>query len=765
MIRFVTIAAVCLSLAAGSVQGQMELFPLQMTGDASDWTLTADKLEGTQKTGDAVASGHARLKKGDTELLADRMSVNRESGDVLAEGNVQVSHNGIGQWQGERMTYNLKTGRAVAEEGTLKVRELTLTMDSLMREGDDTLRLYGSSLSTCTNEQCRWHWRMDAKEVRARDNHSAVLKGAVPYMFGIPFAYLPYWYKDLNTHYGVRLLPAYNSKWGASLLGAYVWNIIDLPKQGLDIDAKTHIDGYMERGVGLGQDFMWKLGRFGSGKFTGYWIYDQDPDYKGYDRNWSSPVDRDRYIFTLEHNVDITPRDQFWLRGTYVSDSQVMRDFMESSYRHESQPINRAAYEHREHSWLGGAAVSGPLNDFYGGVARLPEGYVHIMPQNLGWRFFYESETRAGYYSRQPQEYKDALEERFRYTPGFWADYDSSRVDTKHFIKRPISIVDGITITPRAGWRGTAYSNISATEDDLSPTKTRSLFELGTEGSLKAVADYTTIRHTFNPYFDYTYIANPAGAKDGSLYAFDRTEQVYEWQEQFGQDGVSPPHEYNALRLGMRNIFQELEKRDREAIFDFDVYGAWVFENGTERWMYQGRDTESEGMRSEQREKGMRLLGTKAAWRPAADVGAFVTAEYDPDSGQLAYGDMFCQWRIERFLFSVGYITRDNEVYDYYWRNDQQDSVVYGRLTHQMTDAFSWNVFARGNTDDGELEEIGGYIQYRLDCMTFHLYGSYMPTTEREDGSKYDQSYRMGISVWLNAAGKDPSPQKEWNRF
>jgi len=751
--------AACVAMGPGLARAQADFFS---PGALADLQITADKFEMDRQSGWTVATGHVRIKNGLHALEADKVRLHEASGEVEATGNVVMRREHLGDWRGETLSYNYKTGKGLSGDGAIAAGDFHLVMRSMQREEDGTVRLDHAEMTTCTNAPGHRHWYLSASKIRLRENDYADVYGAVPWFFGVPVAYLPYWYRDLNTHYGLRLMPGYTSDWGAFLLGAYVFNIYDQPRGNKQVDAKTHVDLYSQRGVGLGQDIDWRLEQFGAGSFEAYYIQDQDVPSRNEYRNWYSDVDENRYRFAFRHDVDLSPRDQLWARGTYLSDSEVMNDFYESAYRGESQSINHLAYEHREHSWILGSVASGPLNDFYAGVARLPEAWVNLMPQTFGVPgLYYMSQTRAGYLKRYPAEFPNAAP-GYRYLPGVWADYDAARVDTRHLLKRPVNVVEGVTLTPRAGWRGTAYDDAETVPGKEHANKTRSLVELGAELSAKATADYTSIRHTVNPYLDYAYIPEPSGAKDGSLYAFDRVERSYEWRDQFGQDGLYPTHEYNGIRTGLRNIFQDLDKRDRPALFDWDVYTAYLFENGTERWKYVGRD-QVPLYQEESRDTGSRLVGSRATWQPAKDFKSSTVVEFDPENGDLAFVDLNGQYTVERWQFHLGYLARDNEVYDYYWRDRLEDAVVYGGLVHRLTDAWTWSTFARQNTQDGGLEEVGGYLQYSLDCLTFQLRGSYLPSYTCEDGTEFSDDYRIGFMMWLNAA--PTPPEQGWMRW
>lgn len=755
-----------LCLLALLVSAAPEIFPVFGTGGQDKAIqLTADKFDTDRKSGITTASGNARLRHGDNTLSADSMSINQQTGDVTAQGHVILKREGLGSWRGERIQYNPRTGKATVSAGVLRTTgDYSLGFEGLRREEDGTFVLSRAQATTCTNDWHFWHWSISADEVRLRENDCATLKGAVPWVLGIPVGYFPWWYRDLNAHYGFRANPVYRSKWGPALLNNYIWNIYRDRKQGNSLDANTHLDLYWKRGAGLGQDFNWDFGDWGTGSFHSYWIHDQDLSHHDRsDRNWESPVHRDRYILAAKHAVDLSPRDRVTAQGTYLSDTEFLNDFRQNDYRAQSQTINQINYEHREHAWLAGALVNGSLNDFFGGVSKLPEVYLDIAPYDLWQRFYYESSTRVGYYHRKPRVFEDA-DPIYKYAPGQWMDYDTVRVDTRHFLKRPISPVDGLTFTPRAGWRGTLYDDAEPAIGKDDANKSRNVLEFGLEGQARFSADYTTIRHTFKPYFDYTYVTDPIGMKDGSNYAFDRYDREYDWLDRFGEDGIYPNHEYHGLRFGVRNLFQQLKDRAAPPVVDLDLYGVYLFENGSDYSLFDGRATLADAtLHRNARDTGFRVAGARLVWRPIEQVSLVGIGEYDPENGKLAYANAGLHVDLSPVAFGFGANSRNHEIYDYYWRDTLDDTVLYGYFTHQLTDLFSWNIYARGNTDSGDLEEIGGYLQYALDCVTFCLYGACLPSYTRIDGTDYDTDWRAGLTVWFNAT--PANPHEPWRRW
>ena len=733
------------NLALAQKEGKISL-PTQPTAD-DGLEITADKFEVDRKTGWTTATGNVQIKTGNHEMSGDRVRLHQEKGDVQARGNVTVQQTGFGAWNGDYIEYNYKTGKGLVGIGELQAGVFRIGAKEITRREDGRYDARGAEITTCTNAPGHRHWHMTG-HVRYKDNDYAEVYNAVPWLFGVPFAWVPYWFRDLDTHYGFRLVPGYTSRWGAYLLGGYVYNIYEAPHEsGPKLDATTHLDYRTERGVAVGQDFRWDLKEWGHGKFESYYAWDQDPPNDRRDRNWMSDIDDERYRFRLFHEADLSPRDQFILRGTFNSDSEMRNDFFEREARGESIPMNFVSLEHREHTWAAGATVSGPLNDFYAGTARLPEGWLNIVPQPLfGTPLNYESQTRAGYLNRDSAHFERALPE-FMYYPGSWAEYNLSRADTAHRITAPMKFGDVLSVVPRAGYRGTWYS-----DSEADGSVSRHTADLGVETSMRATADLANgYRHVVEPYLDYSFQPTHFDLDNGRAYTFDRFDRSSAWLDQFGMDGTWLPYDWHGLRPGVRNLLQSRDKKGiMRTVLDWDVYTAIQFE--------------SEGPLAEE---GLRMAGTKVLFSPNDDLDIKAQGEWDMEEETFAYVDLSVFYKLnEKLRMGGGYLARDHQLYDYdvspvlQW-NRVDESMIYGGFTHDVNDTWSWSTYVRYDLNYNELDEVGGYIQYRLDCLVFQVRAAYVNNFSRIDRiSERDDDFRIAVMMWLRAENR--KPDDEW---
>ncbi len=723
------------------------MVPLPKQPGANGLEITADKFEVDQKSGWTTATGNVRIKTGEHEMSADRVRLHQEKGDVQARGNVVLRQRGFGAWSGDYIEYKYKTGKGLTGLGELRAGVYHIGAKEVTRREDGRFDARYAEITTCTNGPGHRHWRMTG-HVRYKDNDYIEVFDAVPWLFGVPFAYLPYWFRDLDTHYGFRLVPGYTSRWGAYMLGGYVYNIYRSPHEnGPKLDGTTRLDYRTKRGVAVGQNLRWDLKEYGRGRFESYYAWDQDPPDRRRDRNWMSDVDDNRYRFRLFHEADITPRDQFILRGTVNSDSEMRHDFFERENRGESTPMNFVSLAHREHTWAAGAMVSGPLNDFYAGVARLPEGWLNIVPQPLfGTGLNYESQTRAGILNRDAARYDRALRE-FMYYPGSWADYDLTRVDTAHRVTAPVKIGDAVSVVPRAGYRATWYSD---SESDSSVA--RHSADLGVEASTRATADFDNgYRHVFEPYLDYSYQPTHFDLDNGRAYTFDRFDRSIEWFDQFGMDGTWLPYDWHGVRPGVRNLLQTRDEKGRmRTVVDWDVYTAFQID--------------ADGPLDE---GGLRMAGSRLLVSPDEALDIKVQGDWDVEEETFAYVDLSAFYKLnEKIRFGGGYLARDHQLYDYdvspimQW-NRVKESLIYGGFTHDINDTWSWSLYTRYDLRYNEVDEVGGFIQYSLDCLVFQLRAAYINDFERIDRiSERDNDFRISIMMWLRA--HDRAPDDEW---
>jgi len=380
-----------------------------------------------------VGEGNVHIHNNDHELFADRVTVNHATGEISARGNITLVRPGLGTWTGDSLDYNHLTRAGLIGESVIKARGATITAREITASTNNVYEMRGAQFTTCTNEACAWHYHLSASRLRYNNNHSsATFHHATAWFLGVPVAYFPFWYRSLDG-YGVRLTPGYTSDWGGYLLGAYLYKISPFDDPVHNLDGRFRLDYRSQRGAALGNDLTWHSTAYGIGSLSLYWLNDLDPPrYESFNPlHANERVRASRHRVAFKNAVAPTDRDRVILQVETHSDPLLLHNFFEDQFRTTFQPDNYAAYTRRHENWAAGATVSGPVDSFYDGVARLPEAWFVLPATPLGAGFFYETQSRAGYHHTFISDWAREL--------GV-LNYDAVRLDTHHRVSVPLSL-------------------------------------------------------------------------------------------------------------------------------------------------------------------------------------------------------------------------------------------------------------------------------------------------------------------------------------
>ena len=719
------------------------------------------------------------------QIKADYISASRHTQELVATGHVQVT-SGVFRFMSDRISRD-RTG----------------------------LHDFGkqSMMTTCTNELCNLHWKLkgdfqyqdatlkqhpeeaanrtttNSVPLSAYDNEAIFLRDAWLYWSDIPVMWVPFWYYPLNTNYGWRFRPGYKSRWGGYFLSGYVYNIVNEGNPDkFQLGGSSYLDYRTKNGFAVGQTIRWGLKDGGKGKIKVFNAWDRDYDrYKNHwadskynYQNWSSDVERQRYRVMIKHEADFTERDSFRLRAQTLSDSMLLYDFFERDEREESVPSNEAWYEHRENEWASGVSVSGPIDRFYGGTARLPEGWLSIEPQPIfDLPLNYESQTRAGYLNRDFAEYASP-NPMYRYAPyiginGRGADYQAFRADTQHRITWPFKVADTLSFVPRAGYRCTYWSDsgdratgyTTAADDAIA----RHVMELGfttsARGSTWLNDDW---RHTVEPYLDYSFQkVNLSSGSSRRYYMFDNYDRSLDWLDQFGFEGRGLPYNWHGIRPGIRNYFQNRDERGAiRTILDTDLYMAVPFEDGSfwKTGVLKGypRDDEDGNYPSDCVVPGLRMR-----FSPYRGVSLTSRVEYDTDNEKVAYSDVIFRHRLtDAFSYYLSYAGRDHRIWEYLnseydrWNHELASNLTLG-FRHDVCDWFAWSPFIMHDCRRNEVEVVGAWFDFLTDCLGYRVEVEYEDSFKRVDGSKRDSDFEVCFFIYLRALG--PSSILDLGKF
>jgi lipopolysaccharide assembly outer membrane protein LptD (OstA) len=670
-------------------------------------TVDADQMEYFQEQHLIVGRGHVVIERGNERLLADYVKVHTDTEQVEARGNITLDREGS-VWRGEELVYNFRTHQGDFGAFVAFYEPFFVRADESKRVATNEFVLHNATITSCDGDDPQF--KMQAGEARILDGSTLKAYNAVPYLFGIPFFWLPYWQRSLDpeivTFY---LVPGYSSRLGGFALAGLGYRL------GNGVRGITRLDQYSHRGTGVGQDIIWKdpkKDKKYEGILRGYWIDDANPFYHANSEEREPTTTNQRYRLQLKHTQSLSDRDGMMMDANYLSDPFVMEDFFDKEYRNEVQPENRLSVMHRGDSFSAGLLANVRLNDFYENINRLPEANFEVNQLKLGnTPFYYESQNTAGFLQHVYPKSTDT-------NSATRASYDAFRLDTLHTLYYPTRNFDFLNIMPRVRYEGTLYSKSYATQITtnltvlstpvitakgtntvLTTTNTitqtmvdngagmRHLPQFGVESSFKAFGVITEgptgigrdvgLRHVAEPYVNYTFQPEP-NLLPGELPQFDAV------------DGLNMEHD---IQLGMRNKLQTKRRGYVQNLVDFDVYTYYRFENPA------GVTNDFSNIMSLTRLRpcDWLMLDLDATFNPyTSEFESFNTqfALFDEDASRIAVEHRYTK---------------------------EINNLISLEIMLFPQDRWSFRVYGRYDLDNSQMQEHSYLIQHKNDCISVGL--------------------------------------------
>jgi LPS-assembly protein len=502
----------------------------------------------------AMAELNVVIHYGDDILYADKVSLDRKTKVVMASGNVRIYTKGK-VYRGETLIYNFETQKI--ESSGFRMTDLPVFVggSKITTPEANHYSLKEGYFTTENREDPGFHFK--ASTVEIYNNQDVVLKNVVLYVGKIPVLWVPVFVQSLDDDRANFVFNGgVNSRWGA--FGKATYNMY-FDK---NLKGALHFDARQKRGLAGGVDLLYKSKKGSEALFKGYWAEDNDPDanFSGAPRASTSST---RYRFQYEQRTDFKDGLSLMTHQELWSDAHVTEDFFENEYRQDRQPDSFGEAMQYNENFTISLFVRDRLNGFFDTTERLPELKVESKRIKLYDHLEYQSEYSVANLKLQ----RSSLN-----TPQ-GQEYSSYRWDTLQQLLYPRQYFNWLSVTPRLGFRGTAWSD----DNRLTPgDKQKDAFErfwgfFGTEASFKASKTWLDvknaslgidgIRHVAEPFVNMQ-IAPSSGVDPDRYRGFD---------DRLPSHRLQPinPDQYNSIdsldkqavvRHGVRNKIQT--KRD-----------------------------------------------------------------------------------------------------------------------------------------------------------------------------------------------------------
>ncbi len=527
-------------------------------------------IEGSVATGFKALNGVVVTYQG-TTLTAHQVQIDQATHTVLAEGDVIIRHaTATGRaevWRGDKARYDYVTKSLVAEEFRVGQPPYFASARHLTSGQTNTVQIATDAVLT-TDDLADPGYKIKARSLTFVPGKSFTAKEATLYLGDVPVMYFPSYTRDLERHPNFwTATPGYRSLYGPFLLSSYhyFWST--------NVETALNLDWRQRRGVGVGPEINYDLGKWGQGKAEFYYTRD---DLSG-TNSVGAQLPTDRHFTTFTHQME--PWEDFSAKAVVreQSDPLVTHDFFEGEYRKDTQPKSFFEATQFWRNFSLDAVAQPQINDFYRTVERLPDVKLTGLRQQIGETpFYYESESSLAY---------------LRYREGLLpagvtsTNFSAFRADSFHQIVMPETFFGWLNVTPRAGGRFTHYGDVDGLPD-INGDKDRWVFNTGAEVSFKAARvwpgvrndflEMDGLRHIIEPSINYAYVPKP-DKQPYELPQFDTELPSYRLLPLDFTDynSIDSVDSQNTLRFGLRNKFQTKRAGQVENLLNWSLYTDW----------------------------------------------------------------------------------------------------------------------------------------------------------------------------------------------
>jgi len=269
----------------------------------------------------------------------------------------------------------------------LRKVDLQLRARELRVLGDQQITAVDAQFTTCRFGNPHYHVHAGDLTVKVETDEElkttpvVTLKDATLRLGDVPVAPLPDFAVDADEGQTLplkRVKTGHSSRYGAFLetiwggdlpeTGKALTDELDLSKP-LKLGWEADVDGYSERGPGLGEAFHWKAPQLLEGEMGGYWLHDK--------------ADHDQ---ETDHVIDNPERGRAWLKDrchfgdfwqldtevSYFSDEGFQPEFFEREFKEEKEPESYAHLIRQQDNTRLGLLYMNRLNSWQSQTDTLP---------------------------------------------------------------------------------------------------------------------------------------------------------------------------------------------------------------------------------------------------------------------------------------------------------------------------------------------------------------------------------------------------------
>jgi LPS-assembly protein len=688
--RFIIVA--CLAgFFSGNLSAQAEVAGKEMRTPIE---ITADG-ENRFEAGLAVATGNVIVRYGADVLYADRITYDTKKREVMADGNVRL-YSGDKIYRGEMLRYNFESKSVVSRGFATVDYPLLANGKEVSTPGENHYRIKEGAFTT--DNRANPSYRLKANTVEIYPDDQVVLKNVVVYIGNVPIAWVPIFVQSLQSNSSAYTFEVgSNGRFGAYFYNTYNW-MVDK-----NLELNFHFDLRERRGLAGGVDARYKPTKEGEGLFKGYFAGDQD-HLDNPSATPRDPIYEERYRFSLQQRSPFGTDLNTLVDLNLWSDPFVTADFFKDDYAAERIPDNFVNATYFNQNFTIDATMRAQVNRFYNTTERLPEVKFESRRVKLGGSdFAYEGETSIVNFRRT---FANNSEER---------NYDAYRWDTFHQFLYPRQYFGWLSVTPRVGFRGTAWSddNQITPNDSDRDLKGRLLGVVGTEASFKVSKSWTDVenkalgiyglRHISQPYANVQYIPRPD----------TNPTEIRTFDERLPNTWAQP------INLTSYNSIDSL---DRQAVFRLGTFDKLQTKRDGKTWDLASwnlfGDFFYDKQRTDLQQEVNQTTGptySDLSIKPLDWLTFRSQSAFDFKKDRYAMTDNSIAWQMTKYFESTlgnRYLVDAPQIVDYYNVPLPDSNLVYLRNFYRVNEHWQLESYHQFEADDRNLE-LQSYTIYR----------------------------------------------------
>ena len=524
--------SLCLLALLPSVRAQFGNFgdsPVEITADGNT------RFE----QGVAIAEDNVQIHYGKYSIFCDYAEYNPETRDVLLVGNIRL-YSPDRVMTSQRAIFNMESKQMRSLESSGEQNPIYFHAFNFRALSQKEFHIRDAVMTTHDSSQPDFH--LKPRSMRFYRDNRMIMTNATLYVGQTPVFWFPYLFSNLQQS-AFQFVPGYDSRWGPYLLTSYGAPVVE----GVNAIARVEHRDKFAPSFGLDLDMKYGKDNRSHGTFKSDYVT-ETKEFTLQESPGGLPETKkvNRYRVAFQQRLFLTDDIYGTANLNVLSDPNFLEDFYLREFALDPQPDNSLSLTKWDEDYTLSLIGRWQVNEFQDVTERKPELVFDFKQQSFfGLPLQYDGETGVA-----------SLRRAFSNLPSVgeveYPDYSTTRFDTFHQWSLPTKVFNWLSVTPKVGIRGTAYSKSgmftgatggNATDIINTPSGTldkkgaifRPVANYGLTVSTKFSRTFEQVqsrwfgldglRHVVEPYVNYSGVNN-MGPSPEKIYQFDRVTQT-----------------------------------------------------------------------------------------------------------------------------------------------------------------------------------------------------------------------------------------------